>query len=121
MYYRNTENKKLRIGLENPQNTSEVIGVVELCNQSICGSATNRRTWGKYHHIMNPTTLHSVHDIQATWVIADTALLADALSTCLFLVKPEVLLAHYNFEYVVIENDMSIRRSAHLPGELFYQ
>ncbi len=121
IFYKNAENKKLRVGLENPQNTSEVIGFVEVCNQSICGSATNRRKWGNYHHIMNPTTLHSVQDIQATWVVADSALLADSLATCLFFVKPDVLLADYNFEYVVIKNDMSIEHSAHLSGELFYQ
>ena len=121
IFYKNAKNKKLRVGLENPQNTAEVIGVVEVCNQSICGSATNRRKWGNYNHIMNPNTLHSVQDIQATWVVANSALLADALATCLFLVKPEVLLADYNFEYVVIKNDMSIEHSAHLSGELFYR
>jgi len=46
---RNGENSKeeaIKIGLENPENFSEIIGIAELRNQSICGSSGNRRAWG---------------------------------------------------------------------------
>ena len=43
-----------RIGLENPENAKQAVGLVEINNMSICGSAGNRRVWDKYHHIINP-------------------------------------------------------------------
>ncbi len=108
----------IRVGLENPENTSQVVGVYTLGSGSICGSAGNRRAWGEFTHIINPKTLSSHGDIVAVWVIADTALLADCLATCLFFVPAEIL-SLYNFEYVLIRKDHSFEKSANFKGELF--
>jgi thiamine biosynthesis lipoprotein len=51
----------LQVGLEDPSDTTKVIGVVELHNKSLCGSAGNRRNWANMHHIINPETLESVY------------------------------------------------------------
>lgn len=109
----------LRIGLEHPDRTKQVVGVVTLGNKSICGSSGNRRKWGNYHHIMNPITLESVRSVAATWVIADSTLIADGLSTCLFFIKPEVLLDKYNFDYMILYPDYSIDVSKGFSNELF--
>ncbi len=119
MIHRHVQNETLRIGLEHPENTEQVIGVTAISNQSLCGSAGNRRAWGRFHHIINPHTLASTREILATWAIAKTTLLADAMATCLFLVPPEVLTNRYEFEYVVFSADHSIRSSSNFPGELF--
>ena len=116
---RSDKNEALRVGLENPHSPQQVIGVAYLKNQSICGSAGNRRRWGNYHHIMDPFTLTSVESISAVWVIAKTTILADALSTCLFFVPPEKLLKHYTYEYIIMYRDYSVRRSEGFQGELF--
>ena len=86
MFFYNTHNAKLRVGLEHPDSPSQVIGVASIYNQSICASAGNRRQWKEFHHIVNPHTLSSPRNIKATWVVADTAILADGLATCLFFV-----------------------------------
>ncbi|MEK7615167.1 MAG: FAD:protein FMN transferase, partial [Patescibacteria group bacterium] len=65
----------LRVGLEDPQDTTRVIGVATIENESICGSAGNRRAWGTFHHTINPHTLTSPNHMLATWVIASTAML----------------------------------------------
>jgi len=109
----------LRVGLENPDNFEQVIGVCELKQGSICGSAGNRRVWGDFNHIMNPKTLTSAKDIVAVWVVADTALLADALTTCLFFVPASTLIDAYKFEYVLVRSDHSVEKSAGFPGEVF--
>ena len=109
----------VRVGLENPDNISQVIGVYTLGNGSICGSAGNRRAWGDFTHIINPKTLVSPRDILATWVIADTALLADALATCLFFVSTDALAGTYDFEYVLVRSDHSIEKSTNFSGEIF--
>jgi len=109
----------IRVGLENPENINQVVGVYTLLNGSICGSAGNRRAWGDFTHIMNPKTLSSQKNISAVWVTAETALLADSLATCLFFVPAETLLDFYKFEYVLIKNDHSIEKSDGFLGELF--
>ena len=109
----------IRVGLENPENVNQVVGVCTLANASICGSAGNRRAWGDFTHIINPKTLSSYGDIIAVWVVADTALVADALATCLFFVPASTLASAYEFEYVLIRKDHSIEKSANFKGQLF--
>lgn len=117
---RSIENS-LRVGLENPFDTSEVVGVAHIINQSICGSAGSRRTWGAFHHIIDPHTLTSPREIAAVWVIADTTFLADMLATALFFVSPELLSVHFSFEYVLLNSSMILRSSPDFPGEFFRQ
>lgn len=119
IFYANSEQKKLRVGLEHPEDAQKVIGVAEILNASICGSAGNRRAWGKFTHIINPHTLESPRNILATWVIADTALSADALATCLFFVPSGALKAYYTFQYVIMFEDYSVEVSPNFPGEVF--
>jgi len=116
--YKANSDKALTIGLENPKDLKTVIGTVELKNQSICGSAINRRAWGEYHHIMNPHTMRPVEDIIATWCVADSGLLADSLATALFFVDPSYL-AEFKYEYVIVRSDMSVHTSPDFPGTLF--
>jgi FAD:protein FMN transferase len=119
-------NDALRIGLEHPDDPTQVVGVVELTHGAICGSAGNRRAWkshGKeWHHIIDPDALVSPRFLKAVWVTADTALVADALTTCLYFVDPEELrqrLKDYSFEYLIIRADMTFLVSDDFPAELF--
>ena len=109
----------IKIGLENPINLDQVVGVYDLGNRSMCGSSGNRRAWGNFNHIMNPKTLSSSKEIIAVWVIADTTILADALTTCLFFLPASNFREKYNFEYLIIKSDMSIEKSNNFSGELF--
>ncbi|MDB5204355.1 MAG: ApbE-like protein thiamine biosynthesis lipoprotein [Candidatus Taylorbacteria bacterium] len=109
----------IRVGLENPFDLDQVIGTLDLQNKSICGSAGTRRKWGEFTHIIDPMTLKSPTDVVAVWVVADTALIADCIATCLFFVHPESLLNSYQFEYVIIKNDKSILRSVNFAGQIF--
>ncbi len=109
----------IRIGLENPEDNTQAIGIYPLQNRSICGSAGNRRKWGTFTHIMNPKTLVSPTEIMAVWVIADTAMVADALATCLFFVPADSLNDAYDFEYILIRSDRSIEKSGNFGGEMF--
>ena len=115
-----TQDKALRVGLEHPADSTQVIGVATIKHQSMCGSAGNRRAWAQYHHILNPVTLSSPRDIIAVWTIASTTLLADGLSTALFFV-PADKLATFSFEYLVLRSDYSFEKSPHFPGEMFIQ
>jgi thiamine biosynthesis lipoprotein len=65
------------VGLENPLDFQQVIGMVEINGESVCGSAGNRRKWqidGKeFHHIIDPVKSEPVSEVLATWVVADSA------------------------------------------------
>ena len=119
MRQRSSKGEKLKVGLEHPGDKTMVIGVAEVFNQSLCGSAGNRRKWRGFHHIINPETLSSPDNILAVWTMADTTILADILTTGLFFVSPETLLKHFSFEYLVIYSDYSMKKSDGFSAEIF--
>jgi FAD:protein FMN transferase len=118
MLFYNNGKEKIRVGLEHPDNPSRVIGVAKIRNQAICASAGNRRRWGEFHHIMDPHTLSSTHKVKATWVVAKTALLADAIATCLFFV-PAKKLQKYQFSYALVDEENRLEATKDFPAELF--
>jgi thiamine biosynthesis lipoprotein len=112
----------LRVALEHPYDATSAVGVVELAGErrAIAGSAGNRRAWGDgWHHILDGSTGLPVRSVVATWALASTAMLADALATALFLVPPEVLADAYDFQWVRMRTDGVASWSSGLPGELF--
>lgn len=118
MYIHNLE-KPLKVGLENPTNNKQVIGVIELNNKSICASSGNRRKWGNFHHIINPKTLASNDEILSTWVIASDTITADGIATSLFLVSPKKLSKYYKFEYLILDKNLKFKKSKNFSAELF--
>jgi len=109
-----------RVGLENPRNPSHLLGVAEVSNRALAASATNRRTWGdSLHHIVNALTGLPTRSVEATFVIADTAAVADGLATALFMAPPEKLGSVGEFDWVMMLSDGSLRSSPHFPGEVF--
>lgn len=109
----------VRIGLEDPEQLGMVIGVATIQNQSICGSAGNRRAWGTFHHTIDPRTLTSPTHLLSTWAIADSALLADALTTCLYLLPTDALAQAFRFHYAVMDANRGVQMSPDAPIELF--
>ena len=112
----------VRVALEHPFDPTAAIGVVTLRNRAIAGSAANRRDWSvdgrRLHHVLDARTGRPVETVAATWAIAASGMLADALATALFLVPPEAL-GDFDFEWVRMRTDGVVTVSADLPGELF--
>lgn len=110
----------LRVALEHPYAGDRAIGVVPLADRALCASASNRRRWADgLHHVLDATTGRCVDTVVATWVLAEDALHADALATALFLVRPDVLLDEFDFEYVVVGSEGRAHYSSSLSGVLF--
>lgn len=89
--------------LESPEDPEIAIGEIQIRNKAICGSGTRQRNWGAFHHVIDPSLKKSVDEVQATWVIADTAAVADGIATALFFVSPDVVRKHFSFDYVILE------------------
>jgi len=108
------------VGLEHPFEPGKVIGVVEVLNKSLCASASNRRAWGEgMHHIFDPDKMAPTHDVVATWVVANEAMVADGLATALFFVDASQLNEAYDFEYVRMFANGSVEYSPYFKGKLF--
>ncbi|MDB5181924.1 MAG: FAD:protein transferase [Candidatus Saccharibacteria bacterium] len=117
--YRSVSDARIEVALEHPADPTQAIGIASILNQSLCGSAGNRRAWGKYHHILNPHSLASPKHIQALWVTADNGLLADGLTTALFFTDADELAKHFDFEYAIVHADNSLEHSANFPADFF--
>lgn len=108
------------IGLEHPVDATRVIGTVALKNQSLCASASNRRAWGGVHHIVNARTLQPEQKVVASWVIADSTMIADGLATALFFVgSADALRKRFDFSYVRMFSNGMVDYSTNFEGELF--
>lgn len=116
---RSIDIKPLTVGMENPKDTSEVLGTVRLMNKSLCASAGSKRQWAGYHHILDPELKRSPSDVIATWVIADTTMIADGLATALFFTDASSLLKQFVFSYAVLTSNMSLQFSNDFPVTLF--
>ena len=115
IYYAGTE--PIKVGLEDPDDKTKVIATIEMKEGAMCASGTNRRAWDKYHHVIDPHSKTSTEKIVATWVIAKSTGLADALASCLFFVAPEDL-SFQNFEYCIMNKERRIKKSPMLLLEL---
>lgn len=110
----------LAVGLEHPYNPAQAIGVVSVRNQALCASAANRRAWGDgLHHVLDGTTGLPVRTAVATWAMADTTVLADALATALFFLPGSTLEQEFDFSWLTVFSDGSAAYSPGFAGTLF--
>lgn len=109
----------IRVGLEHPGDPARVIGVGTLGTGALCASAINRRTWGDgMHHVLDALTGLPTDRVVATWVVAETALVADGLATALFFAEPEEISAHFDFQFARIAGGR-VESSSDFPGVVF--
>ncbi|TLM82333.1 FAD:protein FMN transferase [Pseudarthrobacter sp. NamE2] len=110
----------LRVALEHPYNPAQAIGIVELSDRALCASAANRRAWGDgLHHVLDGTTGQPVRTAVATWAMADTAVLSDALATALFFVPGAKLQEAFDVSWLTVFSDGSAAYSEEFEGTLF--
>lgn len=89
-----------KIGIQNPNNPSEILGIIELNNQSM-GVSGDYQTYveinGKrYHHILDKETKYPVEDKKMVVVVNKNSLEADLYSTTFFLMPIEKVLEKAN-------------------------
>lgn len=108
------------VALEHPYDPARAIGTVLLTGGALCASASNRRAWGDgLHHVLDGTTGLPVSTAVATWAMAETTLVADALATALFFVPGSELERSYDFSWLTVFADGSAAYSAGFEGTLF--
>ena len=110
------ENKLWKIGLQNPENPSEMIGIVSLKDRAM-GVSGDYQTYveidGKmYHHILDKDTGYPVEDKKMVVVLCDNAFDADLLSTTFFLMPIDKVISYVDsrkdLDVLIVDKDMNI-------------
>ncbi|MHA7288180.1 FAD:protein FMN transferase [Arthrobacter sp. MDT3-24] len=108
------------VALEHPYDPARAIGTVPLAGGALCASASNRRAWGDgLHHVLDGTTGLPVSMAVATWTMAESTMVADALATALFFVPGSELEQSFDFSWLTVFSDGSAAYSAGFEGTLF--
>lgn len=102
----------VEFALQHPLHDDEKIGQTHIMTGALGASSTIKRAWKHqgetYHHIIDPATnLPSRSSVVASFVRADTALIADTMATILIL-RPELeqsLSAAYKLKTILIRED----------------
>jgi FAD:protein FMN transferase len=98
---RHPDDRPWQVGLADPRQPEKFVRVMDLFQGSLCtsgGYGTKFEASGKYHHLFNTATGASAGHYIATSVFAPSAMVADALSTALYVTPPRYsreLLANY--------------------------
>jgi thiamine biosynthesis lipoprotein len=84
--YAKAKNKKQtwKILLEHPDDPKIAIGEIGINGCAIAGTATNKRKWLEFHHLINPKTKMPVQGCKAIFVSAKTGIEADAYAKGIF-------------------------------------
>lgn len=106
------------VGIKNPDFSDDIVGYVNVCDKVVAVSGDYERFFEKdgqkYHHIFDVRTGYPAKtNVRSVAVISKDGLVADALSTALFVMGTQNASEFYNekiydFEAVFICNDASI-------------
>lgn len=72
------------VGIRDPRATDRIITRIDVSDRAVCTSGDYARRTAHGHHILDPRGSVPDHDITSSTVIADSAMVADALSTAAF-------------------------------------
>lgn len=112
--------------LENPFDSTEEIGVIELKDAAFACSSPTKRIWqtkqgNVHHHLVDARRGRSVTDTSAVFTYGKNALSVDTASTCIFISPKEdafELATALDVEFLTVFPDSTIQMSAGFPGKL---
>ncbi len=115
------------IAVEDPQNPSEYLGILELTDQAVITSGGYERYFEEdgttYHHILDPKTGYPANaGLTSVSIISSDGMLADGLSTSLFIMGKEKAIQYWRehsdeFEMILVEEDGTISISSGLEKQ----
>lgn len=113
-----TDGENWQIAIENPDKSSDYIGVVSVKDKAVITSGGYERYFEKngkiYHHILDPKTGYPAESgLKSVTIVSDNGTLADALSTSLFVMGKEKALDYWRehknkFDTVLVEDNGDI-------------
>ncbi|KIH78231.1 hypothetical protein GFER_03910 [Geoalkalibacter ferrihydriticus DSM 17813] len=109
-----------RIGIRHPRDAEEILTILDVSDRAVVTSGDYERFFEKdgqrYHHIFDPRTGFPSTATQSVTLVADSAMLADALATAVFVLGPrqglEFLAAFPQAEALVVDADGQVHATA---------
>jgi len=108
--------------LEHPDDSNKAIGKIELNGRAIACSASNRRRWGKNHHLINAKTGLPQNSVKTIFVLAKSGIEADGYATAVFTVGFEEgikLSKNLPIDILLISDKNKMYKSEGFDAELF--
>ena len=125
IYARGTDEqaKPWRLVFEHPTDTGRAIGEVAVQDGLfLAASSPSRRAWRDRHHLVQPQRQAPAQDMLMAYVQASQGMVADALSTALFVLgweRAQRLLPQLDAEAMLVGPQGKIYRTAGFAGELY--
>ena len=119
------DNKPWKIGLQNPENPADMIGIVPLKDRAM-GVSGDYQTYVEidgemYHHILDKDTGYPVKDKKMVVVLCDNAFDADLLSTTFFLMPIDEVISYVDgrkdLDVLIVDKDMNLITSKNFKYE----
>jgi len=115
-----------RLGIADPRRPDRTFATVDLTDSTFSTSGDYERSFFKdgvrYHHILDPATGQPARGCRSVTIVADSPLLADGLSTGVFLLGPEAGMALIerlpNVEGVIVSARNEVLVSSGLKGKI---
>lgn len=128
----NHDGQPWSVGIRHPRETGACIAAVRVSNQAVCTSGDYEKTAGPTrrashapgaageHHILDPRSGESAGGVASVTVIAESAMLADALATAAFVMGPDEglpWLERMGSEGLVVTAALDVRQTGGWPRE----
>ena len=107
-----------RVGIQDPDNTNDMLGVLEASDCAIITSGAYERNFEKdgvtYHHIIDPATgKPSNSGLTSVTIVSKDGTLADGLSTSLFVMGKDKAIAYWKqhadeFDTILVDKDRNV-------------
>lgn len=109
----NPDGEPWRIGIRHPRRHAELFASLRITDAAVCTSGDYERPQpeGDGHHILDPISGGSAGAAVSVTVVAPTAMVADALSTAVFVLGPQAgleLLNREGVDGVIVGSDLAV-------------
>jgi thiamine biosynthesis lipoprotein len=113
----NPDSEPWRIGIRHPRRHAELLTSLFVTDAAVCTSGDYERPQaaGDGHHILDPVSGNSAGAVVSVTVVAPTAIVADALSTAVFVLGPEAgadLLNRQGVDGLIVGRDLNVVTTA---------
>jgi thiamine biosynthesis lipoprotein len=120
------DRKGFPVGIKHPRREEELIAMIDLNDEAVSTAGDYERFFERdgvrYHHILDPQTLHPAGACQSVTVIAKEGTVADGLDTGIFVLGPEQGMALVErlpgVEAIIIDQEGKIAVSSGLLDRL---
>lgn len=109
----NPDGERWQVGVRHPRRHAELLASLSVTNAAVCtsGDYERPRTTGAGHHIIDPASGGGAEAAVSVTVVAPTAVVADALSTAVFVLGPQIgfdLLKREGVEGLIVGPDLDV-------------